>query len=1055
MIKKICIDELKTNVLKKVAYEKGKTFVELLGNITNDMLEEWFPKGSDNSNEESPDMANIIQYNISVISNDMVEVTFEFESIDDDIWNDMIKGFNKIVDFYIENGIYSEKDVCLPEEQILVRNRINSTEVEIKPQCLHQEVFSYAKINPNKIALQGWENGHRKTITYMQLLNKSLKIGNMLKQNGVKEESKVAVILPKGFEQIIAVLGILSIGATYVPIGIHQPLERVKKIFKVANIEFILTEETRTEKFKSIENIDILNVGDVVNYSALNFTDINLNYDLLAYIIFTSGTTGIPKGVMITHKAAWNTIRDVRTKFSITEKDSAMSISELDFDLSVFDIFGILESGGTLEVIDEFNKRNPLAWKEILIKEKITIWNSVPALFEMFLLGFDLIEKTGELRLILLSGDWIKKELVPMAKKIWPKSKFVSLGGATEASIWSIYYVVDRIKEEWNSIPYGIPLANQKMRIVNLHGKDSPVKVPGEIWIGGLGVAEGYLNNSELTSEKFVMYDNQKWYKTGDLGQYDKNGVIEFLGRKDYQVKLNGYRIETGEIDSAVKAEKGVGNAVTILVKNKNSKLLTTCIVPEKNKVKKVDENYERVNCDFKFQNTIEEQNFILEKFLVEYFNYKEKPVGKTDIKIEKFWLDWCTTRHIFKKNPNGYSSGERFEEVLNNKSENVILKTLINNIPLYYEIVHEIKMPLHLLEVDELLPEYISLEDSGLQYGITLCANRIRKVCEAQDKTLNVAIVDAATGMATEMFLKAVGNRLEKTKITVFEESVWYEEKVRERLKKYGNSIVHRRMPKIYIDNDLLYKFDFVLSFNAMHTYDKGAGLRVPELLLKNNGRLIFLEYEKIVPLSYVTTALINPDFIDKVQYDKKIFCSEEEWVDLLHNNGYEVTCGGNIGDSFSLYMEAMPSKGRNIIEIPEVINHLKKKLPQYMIPSNICVFTQFALTHNGKIDRKMIINSIRHDNNEGTNPLQGIETEIAEMWKQYLNINCVYREQSFFEIGGDSLLATKFVMDIKHKYCVDLGLKEFFLNPKLYEVAGKIEELNEKLGDLVEGTI
>lgn len=297
----------------------------------------------------------------------------------------------------------------LPIEQKEIRNMMNETERSIPFKCLHEAFFECAYRFPDKTALE-WLSLDEKweTLSYEALKIKVLQTASMLKQEGVHTRDKVAIVLPKGENQIIAVLAILSIGATYVPIGIHQPLDRKKKIFEAGNISYALTDRDHINTLDGADTLRSFLIENSFRYVVMPETEIVKDIDSIAYIIFTSGTTGIPKGVMITHKAAYNTIYDVNDKFTINEHDCAIAVSELDFDLSVYDIFGMLGYGASLIVLNEMNKREPYIWKKILCEKRVTIWNSVPALFEMFLLaiGYDYEKVTLCQKYGLSEGRW-------------------------------------------------------------------------------------------------------------------------------------------------------------------------------------------------------------------------------------------------------------------------------------------------------------------------------------------------------------------------------------------------------------------------------------------------------------------------------------------------------------------------------------------------------------------------------------------------------------------------------------------------------------------------
>ncbi|MEO1378618.1 MAG: AMP-binding protein, partial [Cyanobacteria bacterium J06635_10] len=238
----------------------------------------------------------------------------------------------------------------------------------------------------------------------------------------------------------------------------------------------------------------------------------------------------------------------------IGNKDRVLAISALNFDLSVYDIFGTLAAGGSIVIPPQDALKDPACWYELIVKEGVTIWNSVPALMQMLTeyLSSQPLSTALPLRLALLSGDWLPLNLPLQIQSNCSDIQIVSLGGATEASIWSIYYPITTVNPDWKSIPYGKPLSNQQFYVLNELMQPTPIWVTGELYIGGIGLALGYWEDEGKTNASFITHPvtGERLYKTGDLGRYLPSGDIEFLGRSDFQVKINGYRIELGEIEA-------------------------------------------------------------------------------------------------------------------------------------------------------------------------------------------------------------------------------------------------------------------------------------------------------------------------------------------------------------------------------------------------------------------------------------------------------------------------------------------------------------------------
>lgn len=246
-----------------------------------------------------------------------------------------------------------------------------------------------------------------------------------------------------------------------------------------------------------------------------------------------------------------------------------LCLSALNFDLSVYDIFGILAAGGVLVMPEEKGLRDPAHWRALMLEHRITLWNTVPALKQMLV---DYLEPRSELapedmRLVMMSGDWIPLDLPGRIRSLWPGIEIIGLGGATEASIWSNFYPIKDIDPDWKSIPYGTPLTNQSFQVLDSHLEPCPIWVPGNLCIGGIGLAKGYWNDPEKTQERFITHPRtgERLYKTGDLGRYLPDGNLEFLGRVDFQVKIRGFRIELGEIEAVLAQHPSVQQSVIIV----------------------------------------------------------------------------------------------------------------------------------------------------------------------------------------------------------------------------------------------------------------------------------------------------------------------------------------------------------------------------------------------------------------------------------------------------------------------------------------------------------
>lgn len=426
----------------------------------------------------------------------------------------------------------------LPAGQRSVRDRVNATSVPREPRTLHHAVFARATETPDRPALL-W--GEDRSITYGELARRALAGAATLRGRGVRHGDPVAVLLPKGPEQVVAVLAVLAAGGVYVPIGTEQPARRVGRIRAVSGVHHMITEPVPASATPLSAPADV-------------------DPDDLAYVLHTSGSTGEPKGVEITHAAATNTIDDLLARFAIGADDRTIALSELEFDLSVFDVFAPLSVGGALVCVGADERRDAAAWVRLVERHAVTVVNAAPAIVDMLVTAAD--GRPLGLRTVLTGGDVVGADLPRRLREVAPGSRFAGLGGTTETAIHSTVFEVGQLPAGATSVPYGVPLAGVVCRVVDVLGRDRPDWVPGELWIGGAGVARGYRGRPELTADRFVTHDGVPFYRTGDVARYLPDGTLEFLGRSDHQVKVRGLRIELGEVEAAFTAHPAVESAV-------------------------------------------------------------------------------------------------------------------------------------------------------------------------------------------------------------------------------------------------------------------------------------------------------------------------------------------------------------------------------------------------------------------------------------------------------------------------------------------------------------
>lgn len=454
------------------------------------------------------------------------------------------------------------------ESQRRVRAELNASTSTPSGEALHSGFLANAAATPNAPAVFCSAGN----LSYGELHDRVLAVAAALQSRGVCRGEVVAVLGPKSVEQVIALLAISMVGAAYLPVGVDQPADRAARILHTGGVDFALICGAGSEHpdLPHLTVADAEIIGDPAHAEPVEVVPSDL-----AYVLFTSGSTGEPKGVEITHDAAMNTIEFINDHFGIGPADRCLALSHLECDLSVIDVYGTLRSGGSMVVVDEEHRRNPDVWVTLIDEHQVTVLHFLTGWLEMLVAGGAGASDTGagplsSLRVVPTGGDWVRPDLVRALRAAAPRVRFAGLGGATETAthntIFEVGFGEDALPSHWTSVPFGVPLTNNCCRVVDARGEDCPDWVPGELWVGGRGIARGYRGRPDLTAERFVEHDGRRWYRTGDLVRSWPDGTLEFVGRADHRIKVSGFRIELGEVEGALCRVPGVDAAVAVLV---------------------------------------------------------------------------------------------------------------------------------------------------------------------------------------------------------------------------------------------------------------------------------------------------------------------------------------------------------------------------------------------------------------------------------------------------------------------------------------------------------
>lgn len=1023
---------------------------------------------------------------------DIRDGVFENQIVDD-----MFECFSTILEEFIkETPLDKIIPITLPQDDRNIMKKSNCTKKELSYHLLHEKIIEQAITRPEKIAIISG----KKKITYKELINIAVSIYVELKKYGFIEEQPIIICMEKSYYQVAAALAILAAKAVYVPVSPEQGEARINSIIKRTNAKIIVTNiDSKINNYPDINYIyaDTL----IVERDSTLKLCCDDNIKRLAYIIFTSGSTGEPKGVAITHEAAVNTIEDINERYQINSADIILGISEFNFDLSVYDIFGILSKGGTLVYPEDKNKRNPAYLYTLMKKYGVTIWNSVPALLQMLMIYTETVDNAefNTLRLILLSGDWIPNYLPDAFSKYAVNAKIVSLGGATEGSIWSIYHNYTGPVEGFLNIPYGTPLANQGFRILDSKLQDCPIGVKGELYIIGKGVAQGYYNDTIRTQEQFIIHPKEgiRMYKTGDYGKYHYNGEIEFLGREDNQIKINGHRIELGEVEAAAKKVSGISNSVVLYKNVENEKHLICYYETESKDVKRnkkidgfieqIDEkarnlvrnvNKERLIEAIKIRDTailhsmlwaitenVNQERFSIEEVL------KSKKILEKYYWLVSYWLKLLENKKYIKLNhDNKYTIEKEIQANLVFDHIKMLWEdTKIAWLPemgslLFYEYLYQCAFNLKKLLCGEVDPIKILYPDgkndivnemytnNTVSKYLNMCiCDFVRRYSDKHDniRILEIGAGTCATARQVTKTLQGKSYQYYVTDINKF--FIPAARKEFEGNKKVEISLLD-------IDKDIYEQgfqenqYDIIIAVGVLENVkDIRKSLNFINKLIVPSGYLLFTEpvLEEPWILSSQGFLMTKPE--DKLRKNSAII-SSKKWIELLEelDSGEKTIIFPKEQDSIwyaglELFIKRLKTNKKNISSntIKETI---KEYLPSYMMPTQYYFMDKMPLTNNGKVDRKKLLELAKTKVKSTTQLSQNAEV-MTEQQRKILDIlkkagiDNLSLDDNFYEFGADSLIMAqitgKLREHISEKIPFDTMLRYLLAHPTIREVS------------------
>ncbi|MDQ1351194.1 MAG: tyrocidine synthetase, partial [Acidobacteriota bacterium] len=966
--------------------------------------------------------------------------------------------------FHVDLKLLDVTVLTEAEKKAAVYEFNNTTADYPQDKMIHQLFDEQVTRTPNNIAVQN-ASQQCQQLTYQQLNQKANQLAHLLKEKGIGNDTITAIMLESSIEVPLAIMAVLIAGGAYLPMGFEYPGERIDYILKNSRSKLLLTRKTLAEGKNITSPILFLDDEIIYNGNMENLEPLN-NVESLVYIIYTSGTTGQPKGVMIKHQGLVNYTWWASHIYVNNEKLDFPLYTSISFDLTVTSIFTPLVTGNTIIIYGGVDKK--LYIEEVIDDNRVGVVKLTPS--HLKLIRFKTVTNSSIKRFIV-GGEELETSLTrDIYHNFGGKIEIYNEYGPTETVVGSMIYKFDTGCDTRYSVPIGRPVANTQVYILNNHYQPVPIGVVGELYIGGSGLARGYLYNPGLTEEKFVpnpFIPGQKIYKTGDLAARLDDGNIEYKGRIDHQVKIRGHRVETGEIEAKIvdfqkttRAGREQKENIVEKIDLKSLQYCKTCLIPA---------NYPG---GIKF----DEQGIC--EICREFETYKDKALGyfKT---IPDFHQVVARAQKTKKSKYDClllYSGGKDSSYTLH-RLVDMGLKVLaftFDNGYISAKAFENIDRTVKLLNVDHITLDSQAMKEifvESLWSDYNVCNGCFKAVNTlgtkiAHDHQINLVISGLTRGQIFDIKLQGL------FKLGVFEE-----ETIEERLnlfRKNYHSMTHRtsRLIGVEITDETLDNTYFVdyfrydsISTDVIFEYlkEKDRGWVRPTDTGASSSNCIINDIGIYVHLKDKGCHFYAP----QLSWDCRLgTLTREEGLEEMWGYQVDYPMTRRVLDEIGYYSaftgavvtEVKDDRGEKVLcayiladkelDIPELRNQLARELPDFMIPTYFTRIDRIPLTSSGKIDRNALPKPELTFKEEYAAPHNPVEEKLVDVWSELLGIKRekISIDVNFFEVGGHSLRATFLAASINKEFNVKIPLVKIFEAPTIRGLAQYVMEEAEE---------
>ncbi len=933
-----------------------------------------------------------------------------------------------------------------------LRTKPTSSRTTPTPKLILNQFQESVAVNATKMAIEQ----KRTSYSYQELDEKSNQLANYLSRTNDLKGQNVALFMHRSADYIISLLAVLKTGARFIPIASDQPIERVNFILKDANCLLMLSHSELEKKInKEIPNVLLLDKNrEAILKSSKTPKPVNISSEEIAYMLYTSGSTGNPKGVLISHGALANYLTWAKAYYKSESAYVFPLFTSIGFDLTITATFLPLITGGQLIIYKESNIGPDISLMEVLAQNKVNAIKLTPAHLAL-IKGADM--RHSQIKTMIVGGEDFKANLALSIKESFNESLTIyNEYGPTEATVGCIVSKFDKEKHTQSSVPIGSPIDGIEVLLLDRYKNKVPQGVIGEIFITGAGLAKGYANLPDLTSEKFINnpFDTaNKMYTTGDLGRLNVAGEFEFLGRKDEQVKLRGFRLELSDIEANLLKHEAVENAAVVLIENEKS-------VPENEVI-----NCSECGLPSNYPNTDFDVNGVCHVCNA-FKGYKDQ--------AQKYFKTEEELRQILISQRGKSPNYDCISLLSGGKDSTYILAQLINmglrvlaftldNGYISEQAKANINRIVSKLKVDHI---YGTTEHMNAIFVDSL--HRHHNVCNGCFKT----IYTLSTQIALDKQIPFVVTGLSRGQFfeTRLTEELFWDENVD--ISSIDDTILEAR--KLYHqEEDAVKELMDVSIFDNQDTFKKVQFIdfyRYSDVSLEEMLKFLKEKVDWVRPTDTgrSTNCLIN-------QLGIHIHKKEKGYSNYSYPYSWDVRMGhktrtetleeiNEIIDEKEVkrialeigYQESEESEldqkklvgyytAKEKISSKALAKHLKQKLPEYMVPDYFKYIEELPLTKNGKVDKHALkyLNSSQLDmETPFVAPNGEIEELLANIWKEVLRLKQVGVHDNFIALGGHSLAAIRVTARINEEIEMKFPLNKIFELPTIASYANFIEQ-------------